>query len=121
MRARLSCCAFLQANPPTSSHCVEGAFDYGELGPRLKEHLALIFPLKLKPAAVSTQDVVVQAIPLGKDYEMYMRDILNMFDYYVMSGRLSKLTAYRLGGWELIKHWHDKTARYSLDSFEELL
>jgi hypothetical protein len=43
--------------------------------------------------------------PTGKDYEMYMRDILNMFDYYVRSGCLSRFTAYRLGGWELAKHW----------------
>jgi hypothetical protein len=52
---------------------------------------------------------------------MYMRDILNMFDYYVRSGRLSKWKSCRHGGWELTRHWRDKSAQYSLESFEELL
>lgn len=59
--------------------------------------------------------------PSGKDYDMYMRDILDMFDHYVRSGRLSKWKSYRHGGWELMKHWRDKDARYSSDSFQELL
>ena len=55
--------------------------------------------------------------PTGKDYDMYMRDILNMFDYYVRSGRLSRWKSYRHGGWALMRHWRDKDARYSHDSF----
>jgi hypothetical protein len=42
--------------------------------------------------------------PTGKDYEAYCRDILNMCDYYVRSGRLSRPLAYWHGGWELIVH-----------------
>ncbi len=59
--------------------------------------------------------------PTGKDYEAYCRDILNMCDYYVRSGRLSRRLAYRHGGWELIKHWRDNNAVYSNESYEELL
>ena len=60
-------------------------------------------------------------LPASRDYDAYMRDILNMFDYYVRSGRLSRWKAYRYGGRELRKHWRDENARYSLESFEELL
>jgi hypothetical protein len=59
--------------------------------------------------------------PTSRDYDMYMRDILNMFDYYVRSGRLSRWKAYRCGGRHLRKHWRDDRARYSQDSFQELL
>ena len=34
-------------------------------------------------------------LPASRDYDAYMRDILNMFDYYVRSGRLSRWKAYR--------------------------
>ena len=34
-------------------------------------------------------------LPASRDYNAYMRDILNMFDYYVRSGRLSRWKAYR--------------------------
>ena len=59
--------------------------------------------------------------PTSEDYERYMRDILNMFDYYVRSTRLSRRNAYRWGGKQLRNHWRDKNANYSQDSFEELL
>jgi hypothetical protein len=59
--------------------------------------------------------------PSGRDYELYMRDILNLFDYYVRSGRLSRWKSYRHGGYGLSNHWRDQNARYSEDSFQELL
>jgi hypothetical protein len=61
------------------------------------------------------------SFPTGKDYEMYMRDILNLFDYYVRSGRFNRRTLYGFGDRDMRKHWDNPQMRYSADSFEELL
>jgi hypothetical protein len=52
---------------------------------------------------------------------MYMRDILNMVDYYVRSGRFNRRVLYRLVNKEQREHWDDPNLVYSRDSFEELL
>jgi len=52
---------------------------------------------------------------------MYMRDILNVFDYYVREGRLDRRILYRLADRDMRRHWDDPNSRYSIDSFEELL
>ncbi len=59
--------------------------------------------------------------PSRLDYEQYMRDVLNVFDFYVRNGRHSRWKAYRSGGRRLLKHWRNKKATYSPEGFTELL
>lgn len=59
--------------------------------------------------------------PTAHDYELYMRDVLNVFDYYVRTKRLSKRLAFWHADKWLRQHWRDGEAVYSTESFQELL
>lgn len=66
-------------------------------------------------------DLLTMELPTGHDYQLYARDLVNVYDYYVRQGNTSRWMTYLLGGRRLIRHWHDKRPAYSFESIEELL
>ncbi|MGA2435331.1 MAG: hypothetical protein ABSG25_08600 [Bryobacteraceae bacterium] len=66
-------------------------------------------------------DLLTMELPAGHDYQIFVRDLVNIYDYYVRHRKLSRWTTYRCGGWRLVRHWRDKRPPYSFESIEELL